>query len=63
MRRVATAAAMLLLTPSANAQVFQSAEEPYWTPDAATIAKLEAQLKIEGWPDEKQASYPPAVAS
>src|SRR3954462_7907874 len=58
MRRFAMSAAMLLLAGSAHAQVFQSPEEPYWTPDAATIAKLEAQLKIESWPDQNQAGYP-----
>src|SRR5690242_101447 len=57
MRKFAMSAAMLLIASSAGAQVYQS-EEPHCTPDAATIAKLEAQLKIDNWPGEKQANYP-----
>jgi hypothetical protein len=46
MRRFAITAAILLLAGSASSYVPPLSEEPYWTPDAATIARLEAGLKL-----------------
>ena len=54
MLRIATTSVMLLLASSVNAQNPPS-QEPYWTPDAAMIAKLEAGLRIISLP--KQTSY------
>jgi hypothetical protein len=53
--RIAIASVLLLLASTANPQNLPS-EEPYWTPDAAMIAKLEAEIKIFALP--KQATYP-----
>ena len=66
MLRFAITAAVLLLAGSANSQSLWLSEEPYWTPDAATIAKLEAGLRIPHAPGgiainrgdlQKQAAY------
>jgi hypothetical protein len=55
MRKFAIAAAILLLPNLSHAQDTQS-EEPYWTPSAALIARLEAGLKIETF-SEDEARY------
>jgi hypothetical protein len=44
--RLSFLAAMLLWAAQAHSQTMAQSQEPYWTPDAATIARLESGLKI-----------------
>lgn len=53
MRRLTIPAALVALAMQAGAPAAEPGE-PYWTPDAALIAKLEASVKIRGFPGARQ---------